>query len=95
MVVGATAYVASIRGGWLSVCPCAKEPQARSACHLVKRLNSINYHCFGQQNSLIGLSGIFLITDDVIDRGVAHKIGIIFLPQTSFLELDHVYIYAI
>ncbi len=35
--------------------------------YLVKPFEGINYHSFVQRNFPIGLSGIFLITDDVID----------------------------
>ena len=34
--------------------------------YLVEPYDSISYHWFGQRNFPIGLSGIFLITDDVI-----------------------------
>ncbi len=45
--------------------------------YFVEPFDSINYHQFRQHNFPIGLSGIFLITDDVIDIVIQLYVDII------------------
>jgi hypothetical protein len=45
--------------------------------YLVEQFDSINYHLFRQHNFPIRLSGIFLITDDVIDVVIQLSVDIV------------------